>query len=107
MKIKLTLTQLEALLVLLTVMIKAHKPKDMAAKLLHELVDSVADKVARKIKKATSSAKVEHSLTLTSVEAMALHCWYSQRQTWETNQAYKYESIVTQDVVNRIDQEYA
>lgn len=107
MKIKLTLTQLEAMLLLLTVMLKAHTPADMPAKLLHEIVDNVADKVERKVKKATSSAKVMHSLQLTSIEAKGLYCWYIQRQTWETRKSYHYESIVAQGMIDQIDQYYA
>lgn len=107
MKIKVNKTQLEALDVLLSLMLKVHKPQDMAEKLLHRLVRQMWEKVSIKLTKSVSEHKIKHSLNLTPAEAMGFHLWFHQKIGDDFLESYKYESIVCQSIVDDIDREYA
>ena len=107
MKKKLKIHQLEALHLLLCYMLRNNRPYDIPSKLLHEIVDAINDRIARSLKKATTRGKVEHSLNLTPIEAMAIHCWYHQLETEVDRDHYHYETIIARELVAEIDQEFA
>lgn len=108
MKVKLSKNQLEGFHTLLNVALKLNKPYDMASKLLFEIVDGINDKIARKLKKLTYGSEGGYSLSLTSIEAKALFCWIGHiDESGELSESYKYESIVSREVVAQIDREYA
>jgi hypothetical protein len=88
-------------------MLRSNRPYDIPSKLLHEIVDGINDRLGAGIKKATTRGKIEHSLNLTNVEAMALHCWYHQLELPEDQENYRYETIIARQIVAQIDQEFA
>jgi hypothetical protein len=107
MKIKLNKSKLEALDILLSMMIRVHKPSNIADRLVHSLVTEVWKKVSIKLTKSVSEYKVRHTLTISDTEAMALHIWYHRYISDDYMDSYQYESLVCRNIVNEIDREYA
>ncbi|WP_143960258.1 hypothetical protein [Litoribacter populi] len=106
MNFKLNRTQLEGIHYLLTAALRMHQPTNMADSLLTELVDGVNDRIRAKIKKAEFNNKTGFSLKLNSKEAKALYCWFNQIEQ-SMGEHYQYECIITRQIVNDIDKEYA
>lgn len=106
MKLKLTKNQLEGMHNLIRIMLAHTKPREMADKLLYEIVDGIELKITKKMKKLQFETAGGYGLTLTSIESKALHCWLNnQLHLFEVD--YKYEAIVATGVIGEIDQEYA
>lgn len=107
MKIKLNKAKLEALDVLLSMMIRMHRPGNIADKLVHSLVVEIWKKVSIKRTKSVSDYRIKHTLTISDTEAMALHIWYHQYIGEDYLESYQYESLVCRNIVDEIDKEYA
>jgi hypothetical protein len=108
MRLKLTKTQLEGLHLILTQSLNRTEPDNIPDALIHELVDKLNERVRSRVRKAMGTSQNGYGLTLNSVEAKALYCWWMRVQDdeyWPMH--YRYESIVMNKVAHDIDREYA
>ncbi|MFD2961337.1 MULTISPECIES: helix-turn-helix domain-containing protein [Olivibacter] len=107
MTIKLNIDQLEGVTLLVTAALNAYKPDNLGESLLYEIVDKVNDRLKAKIKKRQFENRVGTSITLSSIEAKAFHCWYNQIVTIFQEDSYRYERSVAASILNQIDKVYA
>ncbi|MDM8176870.1 helix-turn-helix domain-containing protein [Olivibacter sp. 47] len=107
MTVKLNINQLEGVTLLVTAALNAYKPDNLGESLLYEIVDKVNDRLKAKIKKRQFENRVGTSITLSSIEAKAFHCWYNQIVTIFQEDSYRYERTVANAILNQIDKVYA
>lgn len=91
---------------LIRAMLHHSKPHNIPDKLLHEIVDGIESKISKKVKKLQYEPAGGYGLSLTSIEAKALHCWLANLlHLYQVD--YQYEAIIATSVIGEIDHEYA
>lgn len=103
MTVKTTRTQLEAVVLLLSILIEENKPTNVLEKLILSLVMALFQKLRKKIESITYP-KSGWSVNMTDLEAMALHAFY--KSIWVDNEAYTYEAIQLERIIKQIDQKH-
>lgn len=103
MTVKTTKDQLEAIVLLLSILIEENKPTSVLEKLILSLVMNLFQKLRKKTE-AVIYPKSGYSIKMTDMEAMALHTFY--KSIWIDAEAYTYEAINLERVVKQIDQQY-
>ena len=98
--------QLESLHLVISAGLNHMVREEMAEKLLYEIVDGFNERIRRRLKKHANGSRITGKMTLTSIEAKALYCWYQNMQhTLEG--PYKYECLIGQTLIDKIHKEYA
>ncbi|MEQ8547605.1 MAG: hypothetical protein RIC03_06830 [Cyclobacteriaceae bacterium] len=105
MKLKLTKTQLEGLLLIVNVGLNI-EPEDIPERLVALLMEKFADRLTKKVKKVRTRTDQTTSMTINDQEALTLYCWY-QHVSEQLRYEYAYEVMVADRLFNDIDREYA
>lgn len=106
MKLNLKRNELEGLHLLLTESLQFIKPVTIADKLVHELADSLNERIRKKMHRIQYYGNTNYGIKLNSIEAYALYV-YCQHLDQSIKEMYAYESMVAHRVVMAIDQECA
>ncbi|MBC7399820.1 MAG: hypothetical protein H7289_07720 [Mucilaginibacter sp.] len=95
---------MEGILLLLKLLLKLNKPKDLAEKLVRNIVFKVYQRLRAQSEVVTLKPK-GYSLSLNENEALALYVYL--QNVGIANDLYKYEALQLTRVFNEIDKQYA
>lgn len=103
MTVKTTKNQLEAIVLLLSILIEENKPTTIQEKFILTPVLNLFQKLRRKTE-AVIYPKSGYSMNMTDMEAMGLHIFY--KRVYVDREAYTYEAINLERIIKLIDQQY-
>lgn len=107
MKFKFNLSKLTAFTYFIGWLLSEYEIKDMADKLLVELISKIHDKAIMRVNKCNLQHDASAYIKIDRTAAMALYIWYMKGRSYIPQGQFIYETGLVDGIIRDIDKEYA